>query len=151
MKYHTFASYLANLYRPPSRVQSGVPSGAPSRVAAYATVFLCGFILFTSTPSHAVRRTDKTVYSTTTVPYWSIGTFSLRLSRACQKRRFGQKREYRYIIAFIGSKGRAITGIATSNWNLYDPTGLATPSQTYHFFNDGFSNCEVYVSQQLRN
>ncbi len=134
----------------PLRGATGKPFRLPSELIACATVLLCGIILLTPAPSHAARKKDNAVYATATVPYWSVGAFSFRLSRACQKRLFGQKREYRYIIAFVGSKGRAITGIATSNWNLFDPTGLALPNQAYHFFNDGFSNCEVYVSQQPR-
>ena len=96
----------------------------------------------------ATTRSDKAQYGRTTSPYWVIGTPDRHLSRACQRREFSQKRQLRYTIAFVGNKGRALTGIATANWNLFDPKGLAKPLKTYHFYNDGLSNCEVYVSPQ---
>lgn len=96
----------------------------------------------------ATTRSDKAQYGRTTSPYWVIGTPDKHLSRACQRREFSQKRQLRYTIAFVGTKGRALTGIATINWNLFDPKGFAEPLKTYHFYNDGLSNCAVYVSPQ---
>jgi len=108
-------------------------------------------ILTLTDPAQANKRKDKAVYGYSTLPYWNVGLYSARLSRACQQRRFGQMRQFRYMIGFVGKKGRAITGIASSEWNLYDPARLATPKQTYHFYNDGYSDCAVYVSPQRRN
>jgi hypothetical protein len=33
-------------------------------------------------------------------------------------------------------------------WNLDDPLGLARDGFTYHFFNDGLSDCTVFVAGQ---
>lgn len=98
--------------------------------------------------ANAVKRLDKAIYGYSTAPYWSVGDYSATLSRACQQRLFGQKRQYRYVIAYVGQEGRGLTGIAAKNWNLYDPGGLAVANQTYHFFNDGFSNCQVFVAAE---
>jgi len=116
-----------------------------------AVSLLAGALLLAPTSAHAVKRMDKAIYGYSTAPYWSVGDYSKKLSRACQRREFGQKRLMRYVIAFVGARGRAITGIAAKNWNLYDPSGLAVGGQTYHFFNDGYSDCSVYVAQQPRN
>lgn len=119
--------------------------------AVAATTTLLLFCTMTMDTAWAVKRLDKAIYGYSTAPYWSVGDYSQSLSRACQQRLFGQKRQFRYVIAFVGQTGRAITGIASKNWNLYDPRGLALPGQTYHFFNDGYSNCSVYVAQQPLN
>ena len=118
---------------------------------AVVAIAMCSLLLTVSGPSSAARRADTSVYSYSSVPYWKVGSYSPRLSKACQERQFGQKRHFRYVIGFVGDEGRAITGIASSTWNLYDPTGLAAPSETYHFFNDGYSDCAVYVAPQPRN
>lgn len=128
--------------------QGKILNSWPPYALAFAVFSLFSLLI---SPAYAIKRQDKAIYGYSTAPYSSVGAFSAKLSRACQQRLFSQKRQYRYIIAFIGQEGRAITGIASSSWNLYDPTGLAEPRKTYHFFNDGFSNCEVYISEQPRN
>ena len=85
-------------------------------------------------------------YATSDAPFWRVGTINPKLSRACQRGEFGQVNRYLYNIGFIGPTGRALTGIATDTWNLYDPRGLAEAFTTYHFFNQGYSNCKVYVA-----
>lgn len=122
-----------------------------SAIGRYFAVIIALVIVLPSNPANAVKRLDKAIYGYSTAPYWSVGDYSAMLSRACQQRLFGQKRQYRYVIAYVGDRGRGITGIAAKNWNLYDPGGLAVPNQTYHFFNDGFSNCEVFVAAEPLN
>ena len=80
-------------------------------------------------------------------PYWRVGAYDEKLSEACRRRAFGQRLQYRYTIGFVGEKGQGLTGIASSEWNLYDPEGLAKPGLTYHFFGEGYSNCRVYVAK----
>lgn len=109
-------------------------------------LLICVSLCLISSSVLGIKRQDKAVYGYSTAPYWSVGSLNQQLSLACQRREFSQKRQYRLSISFIGSKGRAITGVASKNWNLYDPRGLAIPGQTYHFFNDGMSNCAVYES-----
>lgn len=118
----------------------------------FLTVLLSGLVAVTGSvdPASAATRSDKAVYAYSSAPYRLVGDLDKTLSHACQRREFSQKRQYRYIIGFIGREGRAITGIATTDWNLYDPGGLARAQMTYHFFNDGFSDCAVYVSPQPR-
>ena len=126
--------------------KQSIPKQSFMLITAVFSLFLVSL-----TPAEAFKRSDKAIYAYSSIPYKNVGAFSATLSRACQKRLFSQKRQYRYIISFIGNEGRAITGIASKDWNLYDPTGLAEDKMTYHFFNDGFSNCEVYIAPQPRN
>lgn len=84
-------------------------------------------------------------YATSESPYWRVGRLSAPLSRACQKGLFGQIRRHLYNIGFIGPEGKTLTGIANTDWNLYDPLNMAEPQHTYHFYNQGYSNCKVYA------
>ncbi|MHC8509677.1 MAG: hypothetical protein ACYYKD_09870 [Rhodospirillales bacterium] len=88
------------------------------------------------------------MFATSESPYWQVGRLSPELSRACQKGEFGQRRRHLYNIGFIGPNGQSLTGIANTDWNLYDPRGLAEPRYTYHFYNQGYSNCKVYAWPQ---
>jgi hypothetical protein len=86
-------------------------------------------------------------YATSKQPYRSVGTIDKQLSSACQRGEFRQRKYLVFSIGFNGTKGRGITGIAQKNWNLIDKKGLAKPDRTYHFFNQGYSNCKVYVAK----
>lgn len=79
-------------------------------------------------------------------PYWRVGAINEKLSKLCRRGFFNQVKSKTYNIMFVGPEGRAITGIAKKGWNLYDPKGLAEDNVTFHFFNDGYSNCRVYVA-----
>ncbi len=85
-------------------------------------------------------------YATSKQPYWKVGTIDKKLSSACQRGEFRQRKYLVYSIGFDGGRGRGITGIAQKHWNLIDKKGLAKANLTYHFFNQGYSNCKVYVS-----
>jgi len=93
-----------------------------------------------------IGQAEAAKYATSNSPFWRVGTISPALSRACQKGEFGQIKRHYLNIGFVGPSGRALTGIATSNWNLYDPRGLREAFMTYHFFNQGYSNCKVFVA-----
>lgn len=101
--------------------------------------------------ARAITRNDQAIFGYSTSSYYVVGDFNRTLSLACRRREFGQKRQFRYMIGFVGKQGRAITGIATIGWNLHDPRKLAIKGMTYHFYNDGFSDCAVYVAPQPRN
>jgi len=101
-------------------------------------------VLSAATPADANRARGQ--YATSAQPYWRVGTLNQALSAACRRQEFGQSHHHLRTIGFVGGQGRAVTGIATSTWNLYDPSGLAQPNMTYHFFNQGYSDCKVYVS-----
>ena len=86
-------------------------------------------------------------YARSTSPYWHVGQYNDTLSEACQRNFFNQKKIQNLNIGYHGDRGMGVTGIATRDWNLRDPMGLAKPNITYHFFNDGYSNCKVYVAK----
>lgn len=86
-------------------------------------------------------------YTVSKQPYWNVGQYNGALSDACRRGIFNQKKIQNLNIGYLGDKGMGVTGIATREWNLSDPTGLAEPNITYHFFNDGYSNCKVYIAR----
>ncbi len=83
----------------------------------------------------------------TRLPIGNVGTLDPQLSTACQHNQFNQLKVQNLHIGFTGDKGRGITGIATQAYNLRDPNGLARNDTTYHFYNDGYSNCRVYTAR----
>ena len=85
-------------------------------------------------------------FTTTNLPYWNVGQYNGALSDACQRNLFNQKKIQTLNIGYLGKKGMGVTGIAAREWNLNDPTGLAKPNITYHFYNDRYSNCKVYIA-----
>ena len=93
------------------------------------------------------KQRVKGQYATSKQPYWAVGNVNKRLSNACRNGRFKQRKYLLYSIGYIGKVGRGITGIAQKGWNLYDPKKLAKSGFTYHFFNQGYSNCKVYVAR----
>ncbi len=88
----------------------------------------------------------KGEYAQSRQPLFRVGTLNNQLSALCRRGLFKQRKPYRLSIGYLGERGRGITGIAQRGWNLYDPTGAAIPDVTYHFFNQGYSNCRVYVA-----
>ena len=105
------------------------------------------FLVLNNFSSATAGSLVKGQYSTSKKPYWSVGAFDGRLSDACRRGDFLQRRVGSYSIGYIGKKGRGITGVASRRWNLIDPFGLSKPNFTYHFKNQGFSNCKVYVAK----
>ena len=79
--------------------------------------------------------------------YWNAGQYNRALSDAFSRHEFKQKKVQNLNIGYYGKSGRGVTGIATQEWNLHDPSGLAKGNITYHFFNDRYSNCKVYVAR----
>ncbi|NQU56379.1 MAG: hypothetical protein HQ513_04030 [Rhodospirillales bacterium] len=86
-------------------------------------------------------------YTTTKLPYWDVGEYNDALSDACRQSLFNQKKIQNLNIGYSGNAGMGVTGIATREWNLSDPKGLAEPNITYHFYNDGYSNCKVFIAR----
>ena len=109
-----------------------------------ATFTFIGFDFFSTAKA---GNPVKGQYTISKKPYWSVGTFDRRLSEACRRGDFLQRRVGSYSIGYIGKRGRGITGIATKRWNLVDPNGFSKPNFTYHFKYQGFSNCKVYVAK----
>lgn len=75
-----------------------------------------------------------------------VGTLNGDLSKLCRLGEFNQRRIAEYYLAFDDGESRNLIGIAKQNYNLYDPLGKATPDKTYHFLNDGTSQCKVFVA-----
>ena len=89
-------------------------------------------------------------YKRSNQPYWGVGKYNSTLSDACRRHKFNQKKIQNLNIGYSGKTGRGVTGMATQGWNLHDPGGLAKVNITYHFFNDRYSNCKVYVARFKR-
>lgn len=85
-------------------------------------------------------------YARSPSPYWKVGRLDPALSHACRRMQFNQLNAFHTFIGFYGERGRGSTGVARKEWNLDDPLGLAQAGFTYHFFNDGLSDCRVYVA-----
>ncbi len=116
-------------------------------------VFMVGLsiaVLAMSGTDASARKRVPGEYATSGQPYWKVGTLNKALSSACQRGAFGQRKDYWVTVGFIGGVGKGVVGVATSSWNLLDPGGLAKPNLTYHFFNQGFTNCKVYEAKSPR-
>ncbi len=94
-----------------------------------------------------IDTVDAGQYATSRSPMWQVGQVNRALSDACQSGFFNQLKVQNYNIGYIGDDGRGVTGMAMKGWNLRDPRALAEGNVTYHFFNDGYSNCRVYVAR----
>ncbi len=86
-------------------------------------------------------------YLNTRQPIGNVGTLDPELSVACQHYTFNQLKVQNLTIGYTGKQGRGITGIATKTYNLRDPRGMARDDMTYHFYNDGYSDCLVYSAR----
>ncbi|MDA0997174.1 MAG: hypothetical protein O2944_03080 [Proteobacteria bacterium] len=86
-------------------------------------------------------------YARSKLPLHKVGALNKSLSALCGRGLFRQRGDLRLSIGYDGKKGYGITGIAKSDYNLYDPTNVAEPDKTYHFYNQGYSNCRVYVAK----
>lgn len=121
-------------------------TGVNGLILNTSAVFLAVCIGFLPVSAEAGNRV-KGQYATSKQPYWKVGKLDKQLSQACQRGEFRQRKLAVYSVGFIGKQGRGLTGIANKNWNLIDRKGLAKEGFTYHFFNQGYSNCKVYVAK----
>jgi len=94
-----------------------------------------------------VNTAEAGQYATSRSPIWQVGQINRALSDACQGGFFNQLKVQNHNIGYIGDEGRGVTGMAMKDWNLRDPQNLAEGNVTYHFYNDGYSNCRVYVAR----
>lgn len=99
----------------------------------------------------AVVGTDAragSTYGWTNSPYWNVGNLDKELSLLCRRDQFNQVQKTRLKIWYTGKDniGRGNTGVAKQGWNLRDPLRKALPDRTYHFVNDGYSDCKVFVA-----
>jgi len=119
------------------------------RRAAFGSVCIVAtaFALFVNTAVADAGSRVKGQHATSKQPYWKVGRMDKTLSSACQRGEFRQRKHTAYSVGFNGELGRGVTGIANKNWNLIDTKNLAKPGFTYHFFNQGYSNCKVFVAK----
>jgi len=103
-------------------------------------------VLVTAVQFAGVTASHAGQYATSKSPYWRVGDINKDLSTLCQKRLFNQVRRLNLHIGYLGKIGKGVTGVAQKFWNLNDPTNAGIPGLTYHFFNDGFSNCKVFTA-----
>lgn len=132
---------------PASRRQHSKGPTGRLRLAIGLMALVLGYMAIAK-DAEAINRRGHYIWATTTSGASLVGNLNERLSQACRAREFNQRRPYHIVIRFKGDRDTGVSGIATTNWNLYDPLGLAAPLMTFHFFNDGYSNCRVYVSPQ---
>jgi hypothetical protein len=114
-------------------------------LAPYVGLVALAAVLIGGGGAHAGNRV-KGEYAQSRQPIYQVGDLDVKLSKLCRKGLFKQRKILRLSIGYLGDKGKGVTGIAQKNWNLYDPTGVAEDQRTYHFFNQGYSNCRVYVA-----
>ncbi|MEX2449466.1 MAG: hypothetical protein WD407_01270 [Rhodospirillales bacterium] len=117
------------------------------RLSNWKSLGTVGFFLAAMIAA-AVVPVQSAQYATSKSPYWRVGDVNEKLSSLCQRRLFNQVSHLQWHIGYIGGPGKGVTGIAKKGWNLSDPTNVGVPGITYHFFNDGYSNCKVYTAGQ---
>lgn len=106
-------------------------------------VLLAGILgLGVATAAHA--QNSGKVLTTSPHPYWEVGALDPDLSTECARGSFNQIQPYRLKLVFNGSIGPAILGVATNQYNLYDPKQKAKGDTSYFFFRDKTGACEVY-------
>lgn len=111
-----------------------------------ALVAMCLAPILLASGHVGAQNRIKGEYAQSRQPVYRVGDLNQKLSALCRRGMFKQRKPYRLSIGYVGERGQGITGIAQLGWNLYDPTGAAEPERTYHFFNQGYSNCRVYVA-----
>lgn len=123
--------------------QNADPSAKKLAFVSCALV-VAGLVLF-AVAAQAANKV-KGEYANSRSPLYKVGNLNPKLSRLCRQGLFKQRKLLLLSIGYIGGKGEGITGIAKQDYNLYDPTRVSEPDKTYHFFNQGYSNCRVYVA-----
>jgi hypothetical protein len=122
-----------------------LPSVAPARIAtrwlAPCAIAAIATMMLASSGDAAADANGRS-----SSPYWKVGRLDPLLTQACRKQQFNQRHAFSASIGFAGTRGRGSTGAAQKDWNLDDPSGLARAGFTYHFFNDGLSDCTVFVA-----
>lgn len=123
--------------------QNAEPSA--KKLAIVSCAFAVATIVLFAVGAQAANKV-KGEYANSRSPLYKVGDLNPKLSRLCRQGLFKQRKLLLLSIGYIGDKGEGITGIAKQDYNLYDPTKASEPDKTYHFFNQGYSNCRVYVA-----
>ena len=123
-------------------------AGAGRMATFVAIVLVSAGAVATPAPVLGAEAGKTIQYGRSTAPFWQVGAPDANLTKLCRRGLFNQRAHETFYIGYHGleNPGRGYTGIAKQNYNLVDPTGQAEPEVTYHFFNDGYSNCKVYTA-----
>ena len=105
---------------------------------------LVGGVAVAWQPAPAAAQTGDRVLVTSPHPYWEVGALDAELSTECARGVFNQIQPNKLKMVFNGSIGPGILGVATPQYNLYDPKGRAKKDTSYYFFRDKTGACEVY-------
>lgn len=110
---------------------------------------LLGLVLVLASPAEAFDENPR-LWGKSSDPYQKVGKANKELTALCRSGLFNQRKIGEYFIGFNkdlnGAASSDLIGIAKKNYNLYDPQGKADAAKTYHFHNDGTSQCRVYVA-----
>jgi len=90
--------------------------------------------------SHAYR------YGISNEPLYKVGTRSSPLSLLCRQGQFNEVRINFYYMTFTNPQWGGTVGIAKVGFNLYDPGNKGNPNESYFFYEDGTSDCAVYLA-----
>ncbi|MBM3545312.1 MAG: hypothetical protein FJX54_00050 [Alphaproteobacteria bacterium] len=107
-------------------------------------VILLGALAFAWLAESAHAQGSSRILTTSNHPYWEVGALDADLSTECARGLFNQVQPNRLKVVFNGAIGPAILGVATSQYNLYDPKRRAKNDTSYFFFRDKTGACEVY-------
>ena len=127
-------------------MRTNTPKGRPGFVGGILSIMVLAIMIAHVSSATAEVRV-KGQHGTSKQPCWKVGKIDKKLSGACQRGEFRQRKYVTYSVGFIVKQGRGMTGFANKNWNLVDPKGLAKVGFTYHFYNQGYSNCKVFVAR----
>ncbi|WP_041795817.1 hypothetical protein [Pararhodospirillum photometricum] len=102
-------------------------------------------------PALAQAQDRGRLYGKGTAAFWKVGELNKELTSLCRRGLFNQVNKERLYIGYVGSEDgrRTLTGIAKKDYNLRDPKAKAEDNVTYHFHNDGYSTCRVYIARDL--
>jgi len=109
-------------------------------------VFVALALLAFTTPAYAYDE-HATQYGVSSEPLWKVGTRDTALSLACRQGRFNEARINYYYITFTHPEFGGTTGIAKVGFNLIDKEGKGKTGETYYFYQDGTSECGVYIAK----
>lgn len=109
-----------------------------------AGIWLVGLLILGSASVAQAQQGGGRILTTSSHPYWEVGALDQDLSTECARGNFNQIQPGRLKVVFNGSIGPAILGVATNQYNLYDPKAKAKVDTSYFFFRDKTGACEVY-------
>ena len=109
-----------------------------------AGFWLVGLLILGSASVAQAQQGGGRILTTSSHPYWEVGALDQDLSTECARGNFDPIQPGGLKVVFNGSIGPAVLGVATNQYNLYDPKAKAKVDTSYFFFRDKTGACEVY-------